>query len=377
MSENFTDEEFEAAIKKLSAKSKSAVQKRKDESKTIHSIILPFMIALGYDIYNDDEVVPEFNADVGTKTREKVDYALIIDGKPIILIEAKASTSSLNASHQSQLFRYFTTTDVKIGILTNGVEMQFYSDFNKANVMDDKPFFRFDFQKIGNYEINFLKLFRKKRFSVKKIMEQVQVLQNADDVKDYIRNEIMVPNDDFLQYIGKAVLGRRLKKGEVPNFYSMIKTSFAELLDEGNSLKETIMNSRRVVDAPKPRKPRKTNDDDSGGNGDDDDVEKLCQKYRSAVKTIASDVIEHENAYGFSYNKRDIANRFALIEKKGDRIRISVLLEGHTYLHGFTHEEPTGNRTPNFYADVNMENDSSALQDILSGVKKAYEAMRY
>jgi len=38
---------------------------------------MPFIDALGYDIFNPKEMVPEFTADVGTKKGEKIDYAII------------------------------------------------------------------------------------------------------------------------------------------------------------------------------------------------------------------------------------------------------------------------------------------------------------
>ena len=35
---------------------------------------MPFIAALGYDVFNPIEVIPEFTADVGIKKNEKVDY---------------------------------------------------------------------------------------------------------------------------------------------------------------------------------------------------------------------------------------------------------------------------------------------------------------
>jgi hypothetical protein len=85
-------------------------------------------------------LIPEFTADIGKKKNEKVDYAIVVDGKPIILIEAKNHTESLDR-HKTQLERYFTVTDSKFGVLTNGIEYRFYSDLEKENVMDNSPFF--------------------------------------------------------------------------------------------------------------------------------------------------------------------------------------------------------------------------------------------
>jgi len=56
------------------------------EEATKNALILPFIQALGYNIFDPSEVTPELNADIGIKKGEKVDYAILRDGKPIFLI---------------------------------------------------------------------------------------------------------------------------------------------------------------------------------------------------------------------------------------------------------------------------------------------------
>ena len=59
------------------------------EEATKNAFIMPLISLLGYDVFNPMEVIPEYTCDVGTKKGEKVDYAIIHDGEPIMLIEAK------------------------------------------------------------------------------------------------------------------------------------------------------------------------------------------------------------------------------------------------------------------------------------------------
>src|SRR5690606_41968349 len=99
----------------------------KTEEATKTALILSFVAILGYDVFDPFEVNPEFIADIGIKKGEKVDYAILKDGAPIILIECKHYTEDLNP-HNSQLFRYFHTTSAKFGLLTNGMEYRFYTD---------------------------------------------------------------------------------------------------------------------------------------------------------------------------------------------------------------------------------------------------------
>ena len=74
-----------------------------------------------------------------SKKGEKVDYAIIKEGEPVILIECKSIQENLDR-HDSQLFRYFGTTTAKFAILTNGLIYRFYTDLDSPNKMDDDPF---------------------------------------------------------------------------------------------------------------------------------------------------------------------------------------------------------------------------------------------
>ena len=51
------------------------------EETTKIALILPFLKKLGYDTENPDELKAEYAADVCVKKSEKVDFAVLIDGK--------------------------------------------------------------------------------------------------------------------------------------------------------------------------------------------------------------------------------------------------------------------------------------------------------
>ena len=92
------------------------------EEATKTAFIMPFIAALGYDVFDAAEVIPEYTADIGIKKGEKVDYAIVINGKLSILIEAKMIGTKLDAQYSSQLHRYFHATDARVGILTDMVK---------------------------------------------------------------------------------------------------------------------------------------------------------------------------------------------------------------------------------------------------------------
>lgn len=119
-------DKVKADLKQVGKRVADLSQSITNEEQTKNAFIMPFFQALGYDIFNPLEFVPEFTADVGIKKGEKVDYAIILDGDPQILIECKSITENLT-KHDSQLFRYFVTTKSKFGILTNGREYKFFN----------------------------------------------------------------------------------------------------------------------------------------------------------------------------------------------------------------------------------------------------------
>ena len=99
--------DFVDRIRELSDQIPAQIDYVTTEEATKTALVMPFIAALGYDVFNPREVVPEFTADVGIKKGEKVDYVIMRDSKPCILIECKDSGCDLDHAHMSQLYRYF------------------------------------------------------------------------------------------------------------------------------------------------------------------------------------------------------------------------------------------------------------------------------
>lgn len=115
------------------------------------SLVLPLLTLLGYDVFNPKHIKAEMVADIGIKRGEKVDYAIMSSGKPKLIIECKKLGDNLGNPGVSQLFRYFTATQVHLAVLTNGVIYKFFSDLEAPNRMDVTPFFEFD---LFNYTVD-------------------------------------------------------------------------------------------------------------------------------------------------------------------------------------------------------------------------------
>jgi protein of hypothetical function DUF450 len=123
--------ELKTKLEQLHQRVDNLKEQIQTEEATKNAFIMPFIQILGYDIFNPIEVIPEFVCDIGTKKGEKVDYMIMKDGEPILVIECKHWRENADA-HNSQLHRYYHVSKARFGILTNGIIYNFYTEFGKA-----------------------------------------------------------------------------------------------------------------------------------------------------------------------------------------------------------------------------------------------------
>jgi len=224
--------DFIDRITKLANRIPKQLEHITTEEATKSALILPFIEALGYDIFNPIEVTPELDADIGVKKGEKVDYAIIHESKPVILFECKAHHVDLSDSHKSQLYRYFSATDAKFGVLTNGLMYRFYTDLEKKNKMDDAPFFVFNILDFNEEQISELKKFTKSTFDVDSIYTTAGDLKYTRAIKEFIHQEIKSPSEDFVKFFAGAVYTGRLMQSVVDRFSELIEQAFEEYITD-------------------------------------------------------------------------------------------------------------------------------------------------
>lgn len=202
-----------------------------NEEQTKNAFIMPFFQALGYDIFNPLEFVPEFTADVGIKKGEKVDYAIILDGVPQILIECKSITENLT-KHDSQLFRYFGTTKSKFGILTNGREYKFFTDLDEPNRMDTTPFLTVDITDIKENQFIEIIKFHKENFDIDNIVSSASELKYLNNLKSFLTENIVTPSDSFLRYLTSEIYEGRVTQNILNTFSPIIVKGFNQFITE-------------------------------------------------------------------------------------------------------------------------------------------------
>ncbi|MFR8547767.1 MAG: type I restriction endonuclease [Lachnospiraceae bacterium] len=222
---------FNEDIKSFASKIEDRLSSIQTEEGTKMSLIVPFFQILGYDVFNPDEFCPEYTADVGIKKGEKVDYAILEDGKPIVLIECKWCGDTLD-KHSSQLFRYFSTTPAKFGILTNGVCYKFYTDLEEANKMDLVPFLELDMLNLKEAKINELKKFCKSNFDQERIFSTAEELKYSSLIKQVITDELESPTDSFVRFLLTNIYDGQKTQKVIDKFTPIVKKSFTGLIND-------------------------------------------------------------------------------------------------------------------------------------------------
>ncbi|UTJ05409.1 type I restriction endonuclease [Arcobacter roscoffensis] len=239
--------ELKEQLKNLSERIKSLKDSVNTEEATKHSFIMPFISTLGYDIFNPNVVIPEFTADISKKKNEKVDYAIMHDDDPLILIEAKCHTENLN-HHATQLERYFTVTESKFAILTNGIEYKIFTDLEKPNRMDEVPFFSFNLLELKDRDIKEISKFKSENFNIENIVKSAGNKKYISGIKSIFKEEVKNPSDDFARFFASKLSDKVLRQNVIDEFKGYSKIAFSEIVSDMAQEKINSLKSKLSVE---------------------------------------------------------------------------------------------------------------------------------
>jgi len=198
------------------------------------ALVQPFIRALGYNVNDLSEVIPEFTADHGLKKGEKVDFALMRDDAVALLVECKCLESPLEVAHSGQLSRYFHNTEASFGLLTDGNRFLFFSDLEKQNVMDTRAFFEFRLDAHTRADVEELLRFGRNGFEVERNRASALRLKRLRLLGSEIARELDEPSEEIV-----TLLARRVREGKTT---SAVRERFTPLVKQ--ALEDEI--NRRV-----------------------------------------------------------------------------------------------------------------------------------
>lgn len=219
-------------LKNISESIPKQIDHIETEEATKNAFVMPFLNVLGYNVFDPTEVVPEFTADVGTKKGEKVDYAIMREGNPTILIECKPCINDLDKEYASQLYRYFSVTPARFGVLTNGIIYKFFTDIEEPNKMDVKPFLEIDMSEVRDVHVKELKKFTKSAFDLDDILTTASELKYTGEMKKIIAREMTDPSEEFVKFFAKKVYSGPITEKVRLKFTGITKTAMNQFIKD-------------------------------------------------------------------------------------------------------------------------------------------------
>ena len=239
-------------LRSIAARVDNLLDHTQTEEATKTAFVLPFINALGYNVFDPTEVIPEYTADVGSKKGERVDYAIMKNGKPIMVFECKQVASELTDENASQLYRYFTSTDTRFGVLTNGVIYRFYSDLDQPNRMDERPFFEFNILNFSPHTVDELKRFTKQSFDLTGTIEAATDLKYTKEIKRVLADQTRQPYSDFVLFMISQVYKGRRTKAVREQFADLTKRAFDQFINDriNDRLKSALEREQSSDPAP-------------------------------------------------------------------------------------------------------------------------------
>jgi hypothetical protein len=197
----------------------SRAPKVESEASTNASLVQPFLTTLGYDVSNPDEVSPEHHADFSEKYQNKVDYAILHLGKPVIAIESKRVGAAMR-DDRGQLRSYFNASPtVKLGILTDGLKYELYADSDKPNMMDEVAFLRLDLSEIAksgtvdDITLEGISAIRSGLFNPEDVGAEAKRKLLFESIVQLIKQFKTKPSDDFIRFVlDRTEMGSKLSK---------------------------------------------------------------------------------------------------------------------------------------------------------------------
>lgn len=148
------------------------------------------------------------------------------------MIECKWCGADLHHDHTSQLYRYFSATEARFAILTNGIVYEFYSDIDEPNKMDSKPFFTFNMLSFQDHQVFELKKFTKSSFSLEDILTTASTLKYTSAIKRILEKELAEPSEPFVRFFASQIFDGRLTKTVIEQFTSIVKEARKQFIHE-------------------------------------------------------------------------------------------------------------------------------------------------
>jgi hypothetical protein len=260
-----------------------------NEEQTKISLIQPFFRFLGFDYEDPLQVIAETYTSRAIDTKNSMDYVLKKNGQKIC-IEAKPYGKELT---QDQLNRYLSLcTDIKIGIITDGVEYHFYQHIPTETSL--KHLYELNLSKLdinNNYDEVLKNLFYSD-FEETKLLERLESEGEIKAIKNYINKLIKDPDKNFVYQIWRSTNPQNKKFTDTiyQVFKVKVKTSLEyalqEMASDFQAKKDDLLNNKNQETVIIDINHQNSNNDDSENDFTNDNLQ--VTEFKKSLNSLKS-----------------------------------------------------------------------------------------
>lgn len=187
-----------ADVRARVARNRSSIR---GEETVKNGLVLPFLVAMGYDVFDPSEVTPAYAPENG----QRVDYA-VRDGDDVrMLMSVTSNPADLGSERARRLSDALAATGTRCAILTDGTVYRFHSDVDARGVMDDQPLFVLDLSPDSSGYPAVLSTLCRDTFDPVTLIELGSQERRVGAVRHAVGDELADPSEAFVELIRRRL----------------------------------------------------------------------------------------------------------------------------------------------------------------------------
>lgn len=210
-------------ISKLQASAERQLHALNTKEKTKNALVLPFFNVLGYDPFDLRDVEPGYAVDVQEGGTHEVDYALKVEGSPVVLVQCKQAETDLDYSDGDPVLQSSADFDPSIVAHTNGLTYRLYLAIEAQAQVAQQPFLEFELLDYSRDDVEELQLLTKSSFDADEVLTVAFDRTYGPRLNEYLAEQKQSPSDHFVRYLAAQVLEGDVPKELVERFRPLVR----------------------------------------------------------------------------------------------------------------------------------------------------------
>jgi hypothetical protein len=194
------------ALSLLASRIPTMMERLSSDSATRNALLMPFLQALGYDVFDPNQVWQDFSP--SHDHNAEVDCALLRDGQPVLLVICCAALSAPDdPARLARLRAAFALTRAQAGLLTNGLIYHFFLPLAATpTALPDAPTWTLDLTQLTPSAAPMLDSLRQDTWNPAVLADESSRWQRAKGIAPALLSLLHAPPADVLQAL-RAHLG--------------------------------------------------------------------------------------------------------------------------------------------------------------------------